>query len=138
MSSEQTLARIDFPAVRDELSQVRQLVRSTLHEKGVRPDLCNLLVLAVDEACSNVIRHGYGGEEDGSICLQVALQSHELVFRVADRARRVDPSILSNSPPAELRPGGLGIPLIRRVMDDVRYEDPPRGRTNLLVMRKHI
>jgi len=137
-SSEHTIARIDFPADRNELSGIRTLVRSTLYESGVRPELCNLLVLAIDEACSNIIRHGYGREKDGPIGLQVSVRDKELLFRLADCARRVDPSILSNSPSEPLKPGGLGIPLIRRIMDDVRYEKPPSGRTNLLVMRKKL
>jgi len=117
---------------------VRRVVRRALRESGCQLELCNVLVLAVDEACSNVIRHSYGAGERGDIDLEIVLRTQELEFRVADGGRRVDPTVLASEPPATLKPGGLGIPLIRRIMDDVRYENPPRGRTNLLVMRKLI
>ncbi len=132
------LAQMRIPAKIDELRNVRRLVRATCRKAGCPVKTTNQIVLAIDEACSNVIRHGYGPDFTGDIELEILEEENELVFRLTDSAEPVDPAILERAPPDELRAGGLGIHLIRSVMDRVEYAEAPAGRVNLLLMRKRI
>lgn len=129
---------IRFPARPDHLSQVREQVRACAEACGVAPECVADIVMAVDEACQNVIRHAYGGDSEGDIVLEVACAGDDLVFSMIDFAPRIDPAAVRPRDLDDVRPGGLGTHLIAQVMDDVRFLDPPEGGGNLLRMVKRI
>jgi serine/threonine-protein kinase RsbW len=96
------------------------------------------LKLALEEAFTNVVRHGYGAEP-GPVEIQVSAEGGELTVQLEDRAPHFDPT--SMPPPAldaplEYRmPGGLGIHLIRQSVDEWRHEALPDGNRLTLVKR---
>ncbi len=79
------------------------------------------IVLAVDEACSNVIRHAYQGETDKEIYIKCCIENDHLKIRIIDHGIQVDPQKIKPRPLDEIRPGGLGVHLIKTVMDRVKY-----------------
>lgn len=96
--------------------------------------------LAVDEACTNVIEHGYGGEDQGTIELLCQVHEGELVVTILDHARRFDPD---DVPPPTLNPtldelkvGGLGLYFMRQVMDAVEFSYESGGNKLVLVKRR--
>lgn len=84
------LAEIRFQSSPQQLQDVRRVVRSVTKGLGCGNDLANCMVLAVDEACSNVIKHAYGGDDSGDIVLEIFSNRAELVFRLTNFAKPVD------------------------------------------------
>jgi len=127
-----------FPASPDELRGVRDALRERLRAWRLDERSASDVVMAVDEACQNVIRHAYRGEPDGVIELEVRCSGDELQISVRDFAPPVDPARIRPRPLDELRPGGLGTHLIRSAMDHTEFGKPPSGPGNLLRMVKKL
>jgi anti-sigma regulatory factor (Ser/Thr protein kinase) len=94
------------------------------------------VVLAVDEACANIIRHAYGGRKDGEILISCTESEHGIEFLLRDCGSPAEPSCWQGRPLDEIRPGGLGVPLIRAVMDRVEYRRV--GQVNELLLVKKL
>lgn len=99
------------------------------------------LNLVMEEAVSNVIFYAYEqGEKGKTIDISVAYEAPQLTVTVSDTGRLFDPTLRKDpdiSLPADERPvGGLGIFLIKRIMDEVLYRR--EGNRNVLVMKKKI
>jgi serine/threonine-protein kinase RsbW len=96
--------------------------------------------LAVDEACSNIIEHSYGGENKGDIELTCDSNERSLVIILRDRGTPFDPSIIPEPNFGlnidQLKPGGAGLFLMRKMMDEV-YFDFSQGSGNVLTMIKN-
>lgn len=100
------------------------------------------LVLAIDEALANVIKHGYQGRENQPISVRLDLVTgadgrRGIAVQVRDRGRQVDPSAINARKLEDVRPGGLGVYIIRTVMDDYEYSCPEDGGM-LLRMVKYV
>jgi len=126
-----------FPARPERLCDIRRAVAAAAAALGCSEAVVGDVVLAVDEACQNIIRHAYHGE-DGDIIVRIDGEDGDLVVRLVDFAPPVDLARLCPRPLDELRPGGLGIHFIRTVMDRVDFPPPPAGAGNLLRMVKRI
>lgn len=121
------------------LQAARGLVRGYASALGFPRDTVDDIVLAVDEACCNSIRHAYGGEGDCRLYLSLNTTRSGMVVELRDEGTPAEPERVKPRPLAppnldELTPGGLGIPLIYRVFDDVEFI-PGKRRGNRLVMR---
>ena len=127
-----------FPARPYELRGMRDALRERLRAWRLDEECASDVVMAVDEACQNVIRHAYRGEPDGVIELEVRCAGDELRIAVRDFAPPVDPARIRPRPLDELRPGGLGTHLIRSAMDHTELGKPPSGPGNLLRMVKKL
>lgn len=126
------------PAQAAELRGLRSALRQALDALAVEPQLRDRLVLAVDEACANIIRHGYGPERAGDIGLRLLRTGRVLTFELTDTAPCVDPASIRPQALGECRCGGLGLALIDEVMDDWRIQPGRDGRGNRLLLRKRI
>lgn len=126
-----------FPARPERLCDIRHAVAATMGDFGCPPAVVHDVVLAVDEACQNIIRHAYGGS-DGDIVVQIQRDGHKLVVRLIDFAPPVDVTKICPRALDDLRPGGLGTHFMRAVMDEVAFLPPPQGAGNLLQMVKRI
>ncbi|GAB4385293.1 MAG: hypothetical protein Kow0022_10630 [Phycisphaerales bacterium] len=110
------------------LSGARELVSSVCRRLGFDDLTCSKVALAVDEALCNVIRHGYKYAEDRPIWISLwpildeSGQPDGVKLVIEDEAEQVDPSCMKGRDLNDIRPGGLGVHIIRDVMDDVRYE----------------
>jgi sigma-B regulation protein RsbU (phosphoserine phosphatase) len=134
----QVLLEHHMPARAENLREMRNALRKTLDHLGVEPALRDRLVLAVDEACANIIRHAYGAERQGGIGLVVSRAEDVLSFELTDDAPCIDPGKVRPKPLGECRPGGLGVALIDTVMDTWHIEPAPGRCGNRLVLRKRI
>ena len=126
------------------LSGARELVASVSRRLGFGEEACGQIALAVDEALCNVIRHGYDRRKDGPIWLSLWPRADNgagagVTIVIEDEARQVDPETIRGRDLEEIRPGGLGVHIIRQVMDDVRYEKREKAgmRLTLVKMRKN-
>lgn len=127
-----------FPSQADQLKKVRGKVRDTARLCGFGADAAQDIVLAVDEACQNVIRHAYGGSPEGEIVLEIRRAGGDLVVLLRDFAESTDVTTVKPRDLDDLRPGGLGTHFMTEVMDRVEFLSPPEGGGNLLRMVKRI
>jgi anti-sigma regulatory factor (Ser/Thr protein kinase) len=93
------------------------------------------MVLAVDEACTNVIRHAYGGRSGGRIRISFTIDTARLEIQIRDFGRTTSPDALKPRDLNDIRPGGLGMHFIREGMDEVSYEAPADGGGLLRLIR---
>ena len=96
------------------------------------------MVLAIDEACQNIIRHVYPGVRDGQAELEIICKDGLLEFRLQDFGPTSDKDKIKPKRPKKLRPGGLGVFLMHEIMDEVGYLPVPPGKGNLLRLVKRI
>ncbi len=86
----------------------------------------------------NVIQHAYHGEEDGEIIIEFWGEANELLIRIIDFAESVNLRKIQPRDLDDVRPGGLGVHLIHKVMDSVEYRHQDNGTGNVLEMRKKL
>ncbi|MDD3518992.1 MAG: ATP-binding protein [Chromatiales bacterium] len=132
------LALLRFPARADRLKLVRGLVTAAVRMCECDEALERDVVLAVDEACQNVVRHAYPAGVEGDAELEILRDGIVLVFRLRDFGPKVDASCLR---PGKLKPNALngrGLHFIHDIMDEVGCLTPSDGTGNLLEMRKRL
>lgn len=125
---------LDFTSDTCHLAQVREAARSFLAQCGIEECTGELLVLALDEACTNIIRYAYQHQ-----CKPVRLDMESLPDRVRfvlrDYGTSCDPERIRSRELEDIRPGGLGVHIIKKAFDHVQYEPQPRG-TRLVLEKK--
>ena len=126
---------IEFASHPGNLSLVRDFVRQFLHGAEFNDVEKDLMVLGLDEACTNVIRYAYQHQPDQLIVLACARRTDRIVFRLRDFGAQCEAAQLKGRPLDLVQPGGLGIHLIRRAFDEVDYNLKKEG-TELVLMRK--
>ncbi len=107
------------------LAAVRGMVDGVALRMGFNDCDASHISLAVDEVLANVMRHGYERRLDGLIDVRVWRlhgPSTGILIVVEDRGKQVDPSCFKGRELDDLRPGGLGVHIIREVMDGCRFE----------------
>jgi serine/threonine-protein kinase RsbW len=127
-----------IPAELERLAEIRAIVREVCSDCDVPSDCRGDIVQAVDEAASNIIRHGYRGRP-GIIDLTAELVGDDIVVTLEDDAPTFDSTEVSapdlSVHPGHRRPGGMGIHLIRHAVD--RFEHRPRpGGGNILTLTR--
>lgn len=132
------LLKLKFPSNPNRLKLVRSLVLAAAELYGYDSKTAKDIVLAVDEACQNVIRHAYKGRTDGDIILQIRRSGNEITILLRDFADVIDVSRVKPRKLSDVRPGGLGTHLIREIMDEVVFLPPPVDGGNLLKMVKRL
>ncbi len=120
-----------FKAVADlgQLSKIREFVTESATALGVDPAVFDDLRLAVDEAVTNVLTHGYEGS--GEIELDVGADGSDLIIRLRDQAPPFDSTLAksteSDPPEVKEKPGGFGLFLIERAMDKLIHRKLENG-----------
>jgi anti-sigma regulatory factor (Ser/Thr protein kinase) len=115
------------------LSIVRAMVERVACLAGLEDAVVDRVILAVDEACTNIIRHQYGGRADERIDLRAAFDrdGRAIEFVLRDYGQVRDPRTFFGRQIEDVRPGGLGVHFIKEVMDDVEYSAAPGGGMQL-------
>ncbi|MGE0384245.1 MAG: ATP-binding protein [Gammaproteobacteria bacterium] len=121
-----------------ELKTVRDKVRDVLVQAGADAKTAADVVIAVNEACMNIIQHAYKGDCSGEISLRIHNNGGQIEIELQDRAAPVDCSSIKPRPIEELRPGGLGTYFIQEIMDDCVYGNLQDGAGNFLRMTKRV
>lgn len=129
---------LELSADVEELSTIREFVVQAGQDLGLRNRTVYELELAVDEACSNVIRHAYGGR-GGAIEVRIQPYDEGVEVVIRDRGAPFDPDAVPvpdvKAPLGQRQLGGLGLYIMRQVMDEVHFTfDAETG--NRLIMRK--
>lgn len=122
-----------------ELQIVRATVEKMCQMLGFSGECCGGIVLAVDEALTNIIRHAYNGAADKPIeisLLPVGDPPQELRICLRDFGEFVDPARIKSRDLGDVRPGGLGVHIISNCMDSVEYSRAPGGGTLLTLVKR--
>jgi serine/threonine-protein kinase RsbW len=124
-----------------ELATIRRFVEEKAMAFTADPSIVNDIVLAVNEAATNVIVHGYQGRP-GLIEIKIKREGDALLLFVRDQAVPFDPTRV---PPPDITlplekrpPGGMGVHLIRHLMDAMFYRLLPDGSNELTLVKNGI
>lgn len=146
MAQEKTESRqlmeLQIDAETEYVAVVREAVRKVTKLVGLNAEDADGISLALDEALANVIAHGYGGSCDKPIIVRLlelhqengAVGGLELVIR--DFGKQIDPANIKGRDLEDVRPGGLGVHIIRSVMDEVEYSCPAEGGMQLRMIKR--
>ncbi len=142
MSSDasQPTVRLEIASCPSLLAAARSLVATIAHRCGFDEIQCGQISLAVDEALSNIIKHGYNCRNDGRILISLSQRvppSPGIEIVIEDDAMQVDPDTIRSRDLDDIRPGGLGVHIIREIMDEVSYVRRDR-RGMRLTLVKHL
>ncbi|NTV52929.1 MAG: SpoIIE family protein phosphatase [Candidatus Firestonebacteria bacterium] len=131
--------QLEVPAQEHRLGEIRDFITAIAQKAGFSYHEINNLKLALDEACSNVVRHAYKGMEPGTIRLDVDWRAGELDISIQDHGHSFD---WKGSKTPDLnryveigKKGGLGIWFIRKLMDETDYRTAAGANTLRLVKR---
>lgn len=138
MECNDILVRMSFCSQASRLKLLRGVIRDAADIAGLSDEQTNEVVLAVNEACMNIIQHGYSMKPDGVIDVEIAADEQALLFRLRDYAPVVDSENCVSRALDDVRPGGLGIHLIQSLMDESEFLSTPKGGGNLFQMKKYI
>lgn len=125
----------------ENLSLIREFIQSAAFQVGMKPGVTEDIMLAVDEACTNIIKHAYKSFPDGEILLKLKYSDHKLTITIIDYGNSFHPE---NVPDPDLqkyyrqhRVGGLGMYLMKTLMDEVKYISVP-GKYNEVFLTKYL
>ena len=118
---------LDVPADPHAMFIVRELVDKISSKIGFQTEDTDKLVLAVDEACTNVIRHAYQNSGDKRIVVTFRFDEDRFYIEIRDFGTGADPATFKGRDLVDVRPGGLGIHFIKSAVDRIEYESPPDG-----------
>ncbi|MGQ9644467.1 MAG: ATP-binding protein [Ignavibacterium sp.] len=125
----------------ENLSKIRDFVSSNASEAGFNKDEIDEMILAVDEACTNVIKHAYKYSTEGDIRIEIQFNKSAFTITIEDDGISFNPDVV----PApdlqkyyrEHRVGGLGMYLMKTLMDNVEYQSEP-GKFNRVSLTKKL
>jgi serine/threonine-protein kinase RsbW len=119
------------------LAQLHALVGQFCRQRAIHPDIEFKIDLALEEVFTNIIRHGYKDSRPHEIMVRLDSDRELVRISIEDDGRHFNPlqapAVDVNAALAERRVGGLGIHLVRRLMDQVRYQRRPDGNQLILI-----
>jgi len=131
---------LTFSTTFDILDEIRTFVGNQAREAGFNAKDIYSVQLATDEAASNVIEHAYDGKPDGMFEVCCECREDRLIIILLDHGKAFDPSQVEEpdlkADLSDRKIGGLGVYLIRKLMDEVQYESTQAGNRLTLIKRK--
>lgn len=128
-----------FPAYYRNLASIADYVLKFAREFGFNPKALYAVELALDEACSNVIDHGYEGEGKGSIDIELSTEDSKFIIKIEDTGKTFDSNCIPSpdlTSPIDLRcERGLGVFTMRKLMDRVDFSRS-KGKNCLLLVKR--
>ena len=129
--------RLDVPASAENLKKIRDFVRGYIDKHEGLESYKDEIVLAIDEACQNVVRHAYR-DKDGNVAIKLSFQNKELIVCIEDDGIPVIPEKIKPRNIEDIKPGGLGTFFINQIMDSVSFQLTSPDWVNRLTMKKKI
>ncbi len=130
-----------IPSRTDNLLEVREFVSEAARQFGFGDEDVANIVLAVDEACTNIIKHAYQYAPDKEILVSIVRNNGSFEVKIKDNGKNFDPNELR--PPdlkqnlSHHRRGGLGVYLMKKLMDKVEYHFT-EGKSNEVSLVKYL
>ena len=128
-----------FSATLSNLKNIKLFVTNFLNDYELEIKLVNNIKLAVDESVSNIIKHGYKGEdENNKIEIKLELIKKKLSIHLFDNGTPVNQKNIQPRNLKDIKPGGLGSYFINEIMDEVKWETKSKDWVNHLILIKTI
>lgn len=131
---------LHVPSSTENLALIRDFVGNIGKQAGLSEAELSMIELAVDEACANVIEHAYGMDSTQEVAVRARLDADQVEITVVDTGKGFDPSGVVQQDlkrlVAERRSGGLGMRMMKLVMDEVHYQIKPGERNELRMIKK--
>jgi serine/threonine-protein kinase RsbW len=135
-----SMRTVQFTAKFEFLDEIREFVGEIARAGGFTDREVYNIQLATDEAASNIIEHAYEGVSDGLLEISCGVKDSSIKITLVDHGESFDPSDVPapdlKADLSERKIGGLGIFLMRKLMDEVQYEAEPGKNRNTLTMTK--
>ncbi|HSL45244.1 MAG TPA: ATP-binding protein [Anaerolineales bacterium] len=133
--------RITRAAYLESLRDFREFIKQHCAGlPGMNEEILYDIQLAVDEACTNIISHGYAGMDPGSIILDLEVEIDKLIVTLTDFGHCFEPSSAPipdvGAPIEERELGGFGLFFIQQSMDAMEYESTEDG--NKMILTKYL
>lgn len=129
-----------FPGRYDSLAKIAELVHKATQEFGLDPLSSYGVETAVDEACSNIIEHAYGGEGKGEIEFNYRIEGDSLIITLRDNGKGFNPNKIRkpkiNVPLKNRQKTGLGLYFIHQWMDEVQFDVINKANVLTMIKRK--
>ena len=139
MSSKKTQYQLKIPGQTDNLELIRLFVAAVADKVGFAADDVSKIELAVDEACANVIKHAYLKVTKQPIDVVIEIDYKKLAIIITDHGKGFDVKRISKQDVkdyiAEMRVGGLGIYLMKALMDEVEFNSQPGVKTQVKMVK---
>ena len=129
-------AAIKVPSDPRYLSLVRTVTAKMGELHGLSESAIEDVRLAVDEACSNVIKHAYHGDTSKEIVVKYGFRQKKISIIIEDSGEKADLEKIRGRDLDDVRPGGLGMHFIRRVFDLVEFDAKKVKGNRLLLIRR--
>ena len=117
------------------LSVIRSVTAKMGELYGLSESATEDVKLAVDEACSNVIKHAYGGDTYQSILVRYKMTKRGFEVLIEDNGVKVQPESIEGRSLDDIRPGGLGVHFIKRAFDILQFDRRKRKGNRLRLVR---
>ena len=128
-----------FPATLDNLKNIRLFLINFLKDHKIENKIIKEVELAVDEAASNIIKHGYNIEnKNNKIEIKLEIIKKKLFVHLFDNAVPVNQDKIKHRNLGDIKPGGLGSYFINNIMDEVKWETKSKDWINHLILIKKI
>jgi anti-sigma regulatory factor (Ser/Thr protein kinase) len=128
------LHELAFEARASALAEMRRQVTGILTVANCSVAEIQSIIIALNEACMNIIQHAYHGDSSKPIRLHVEADDEDVRFELLDCAAPIDLALVRGRPLEDLRPGGLGVNFIAQLMHDVHYSHRTEDAGNCLRM----
>ena len=128
-----------FPADKKEVGRVVDFINGFLEKKDMNSKIISQIDIAVDEICSNIFNYAYK-DKKGQVLVEISYQDKMVTIRFIDTGVKFNP--LEKEDPdvnlslQERKIGGLGIYLVKQLMDDVKYEYSLKNENILTIIKK--
>jgi serine/threonine-protein kinase RsbW len=132
---------LTIPGYFENLAKIGDFIIHAANESGLDDRAIYAVQMAVDEACTNIIEHAYGGEGQGQIHLGCECLPEGLQIVICDQGHSFDPDQIPQfdplAPPEERQPGGMGLFFIHHLVDEVDFQfNTPTGNCLVLFKRR--
>ncbi len=142
---------LTVPGRYEQIKSVCDFVAAGAKQSGLKESAVFHIELACDEACTNIIEHAYGGENQGNIVVRWEKGNNQFVITIRDNGRPFNPNNVPepNTPSTlddpnfseeeivdSLKVGGLGIHFMRKLMDEVQFRFDEKNGNTLVMIKK--
>ncbi|MEA3560733.1 MAG: ATP-binding protein [Candidatus Omnitrophota bacterium] len=117
------------------MALVRGVISNAAARMNFKRSQIKRLVLAVDEACTNVIKHAYSGDKNKQIIICSKVFDDRLEILIRDFGQKADPDTFRPRELKDIKPGGLGMYFINKAMDEVKYNTSLPDGTELCLVK---